>query len=258
MKDILGAIPQPPKWHQEGSVLAHTRLVRKALPEAIQALKAASLDPDSAFSNLDVGFDDRERILRLGALLHDLGKDTATTVGPLTGDEKPWKQVPNIDPETHELHAKRHEEPMHFNPAFRQLMQSKVWQDIIQNTSFEDQKDLAYIVRNHMKLRENFHGIIHRMVDKNGKFTNRRRTKLLLVLILADRRGRLGAENTSETIKEMQRVASKYARRFNQPKPASDDPKEFVKGIPRHRLPIALKGKFGREYSPEEIAELLS
>lgn len=69
-EELLGGLagementPQNPRWHGEGSVLAHTKLVTKAMTEGPTFLKA----------------DDRTRqILYLAAVFHDIGKARTT------------------------------------------------------------------------------------------------------------------------------------------------------------------------------------
>ena len=266
LRGILKPVPQSPKWHAEGDVFAHTRLVRKALSKAVSLIANVASQPHSAFSNLDMNLDDNAiDVLKLAAWFHDLGKETGTTVGPLNAEPENWKNVPNIDPNNHELHAKHHEKPFNFNPAFRKLMQSKLWQKVMEAQNFEDRKDLWFVIRNHMQLRDNLgNKILSRIVDQQGKYKNTRRVKLLVVFFLMDRIGRFGVgggggeHEAIESIGAMERAADKYAIRFKrQSEPAPNDPKEFAKIVPRNILPRALKGKFGREFSPEEIDDLL-
>jgi len=133
--------------------------------------------------------------------------------------------------------------------------------------NFEARKDLWFVIRNHMQLRDKLGSkILSRMVDKEGKYKNTRRVKLLVVFFLMDRIGRFGAggggggePDAIEAIGAMERAAERYAIRFKrQSAPAPDDPREFAKIVPRNMLPSALKGKFGRDFSPEEIEELLA
>lgn len=266
LRGMLKPVPQPPKWHAEGDVFTHTRLVRQSLNKAVSLIAQAASNPHSAFSNLNMDLNQEAiDILRLAAWLHDLGKESATTVGPLHADTPPqnWKDVPDIDPESHELHAKHHEKSFNFNPGFRKLMQSKLWQKVMEAQNYEARKDLAFVIRNHMQLRDNLGSkILSRMVDQEGKYKNTRRVKLLLVFFLMDRIGRRdgggGESEAVESIGVLQRAADKYVLRFKrQSEPAPDDPREFAKQVPQHILPQALKGKFGREFSPEEISNLL-
>src|SRR4051812_27148942 len=69
LRDRLRGVPQDARYHPEGDVWTHTRLVRRALAEAVE------------MSPMPGEFSARERnLLRLAAWCHDLGKASATRV----------------------------------------------------------------------------------------------------------------------------------------------------------------------------------
>lgn len=270
--------PQRPDYHAEGPVYVHVRMVRAQLKAAIQQMRSLINDPNSAFSNLDPEYSEEdENLLILAAYLHDLGKPNATrTVDdeetPLKDKLKgqPWRDA-NLDLQS--LRAPKHEMPWNFNPAARELLQSPLWKKISDSASFEDKKDLWFIIKNHMALSdEGFKKKLLRdngLVDENGKFRNTRRVKLLLTFIFMDRKGRIGKKDPVDTIDAMNASAAKVARRYiRQTAPAPENEKEFVRlllprvaGKPEdHQINIirgALRGKFGRDFTDDEIRSLM-
>jgi hypothetical protein len=167
--------------------------------------------------------------------------------------------------------APAHETPRHFNPVARELLQSPIWRSIFDNASYEDKKDLWFVIRNHMNLLEG--GLkkefLRRFIKPNGKYINNRRLKLLLTFMIMDRSGRkvIDPSKQLETIPSMKQDLAKgsaWVQKINTKptEPAPNDPVEFVKmwlqkGKRMDILPQSLQGKFKREFSPEEIQELI-
>lgn len=273
----LTDVPQRPDFHAEGPVNVHSRMVRQQLDAAISQLKSLANDPNGAFSNIDTEFSEEDRnVLRLAAWLHDLGKgnatryaDDETSLKDRLGDT-PWRDA-NID--LNKLRAPKHEMPWNFNPAVKELLQSPLWQQIANSSSFEDKKDLWFVIKNHMALGEmGFKKDLLKangLVDENGKFKNTRRVKLLLTFIFMDRLGRQGKKDPYDTVDAMNASAKKVAdRRLRQSQPAPENEREFIQMmLPRvagkpdnHRFSIirgAFKGKFGRDISDDEIRSLM-
>ena len=80
---MLKNVPQDPHHHPEGDVITHVRLVRKAIPRAIEELKKLQEDKvfGNALDNIDFNVSQEEsKILYILSFLHDIGKNTATTI----------------------------------------------------------------------------------------------------------------------------------------------------------------------------------
>ena len=163
-------VPQNPKHHPEGDVDRHTMMVRSALEPAIELLiKNKINNPEGPLENIDINFSKQDKnILRIAALLHDIGKGDA------------------LNPET--LSAYGHENPKTFEKAMKRL--GSIWYQIYEKSSQDDKDDLWWIIKYHMSLKdqEGFQNkkLIKELLDENGKYKSDRRTKLLLVLLLMD------------------------------------------------------------------------
>jgi hypothetical protein len=262
LSDLL-QIPQRPDYHHEGPVYQHTRMVRAKLEEAIQLFQKLVQNPESSLSELDYNFSKEDRnILRLAAWAHDIGKESATTIG-----DKHWREVPDYNPK--DLRSIDHEMPKYFNPVARQLLQSPLWKNIFDNSSFEDRKELWFLVRNHMSLHNTGFSrrLLKNMIDANGKYKNLRRTRLLITFIFMDHLGREGIGSIQDTIRALE-FGAKKRRSIRQSNPAPNNELEFVelirprligKTLPQqiNILKTAMQGKFNRLFSNEEIAIFL-
>jgi hypothetical protein len=138
LRDIIADIPQDTSHHPEGDVWTHTKMVRSAVFPALEMLrKKQAEDPQGPLSNLDLNLTKNEQqLLRIAALMHDIGKSEVTQKHPETG----------------KITAYGHETPPAFEPAMKRL--SKTWQDMYNNASAQDKEDLWFIIKNHMKLSE--------------------------------------------------------------------------------------------------------
>jgi tRNA nucleotidyltransferase/poly(A) polymerase len=256
-------VPQNPKHHPEGHVARHTYMVRSSLPKAIELLQKQQLI-DQSLSNLDLNFNQNDmNILRLAALLHDIGKSVTTDPVKLT--------------------AYGHDEPQNFEKAMQSL--GPTWQKMYANSSPEDKADLWFMIQHHMGLHDTdgfrSHKLKVELMDQDGKYKNERKIKLLLVLLLMDRMGRGGSkdfdrvkakqfslDNTVDGLKGLNGIgaSSQWMKDrtqkilANQNKPSANDPLVFVqelrtKGKSNEVIKQALLSKF--KLSPENIIQLV-
>jgi hypothetical protein len=264
LRDILKPIPQSPVHHPEGDVFTHTRMVRQSLNKALNLLKEAQKNPNSAFSKLNLDLKpDELNILRLAGWLHDIGKEATTAWTTEKGERLPWKELP---PEPSlpgkGWQAIGHERPEKFEPVMQKL--GPQWQKMYQNASQEDRDDLWFIIKKHMKFYRGFGKLDKEMIDNEGKYKDVRRYKLLLLLVLMDRLGRAGdwekaPDGANRTVQEMEEIAVKALRKaafqkqkqkeLEAEKAAYATPEKMVKWWhekekPLYALPGALKGKF--------------
>lgn len=276
LKDILGKVPQHPKHHPEGDVYTHSRMVRKSMDVAIELMKQAQQDPDSPFSEFDMNLDKSEiNILRIAGNLHDIGK-AGTTAWTVDKNKKiPWQEIPNPDlPENPDMPGKgwqaiSHQDPEYFEPEMKKL--DPIWHRMYEKADGKDKEDLWFVIRHHMDLKEEGFGkrLSRIFVDgETGKYKNERRIKLLLVLILMDRRGRGSGTmraSAEEAIVHMihaaklakQRTEEHAEKIRKQREKSPTDPEEFVKylkakGLDFHKqIRPVTKGRFGS--SDEDI-----
>jgi hypothetical protein len=262
LRDIIDPVPQSPKHHAEGSVGNHTRMVRKQLYDAIHHFQDL-VESDPKFSNFSTFFNASDmNLLRLAAWMHDIGKASATTV-----NDQPWRPGMAVG-SNDTIKAISHENPWHFEPMMRQL--GPTWKKMYDNSSQEDKDDLWFMIQNHMKLKDfGFtKRILPELLDTEGKFKNQRKIKLLLILIMMDQTGRMkmgGIQDQLPTISSrMSSSAQAYqaAKRPVQPRTTWDDPVSLAKhmlskGVGIDRIKQALTGKFGREFTDQEIESML-
>lgn len=245
-------VPQNPKHHPEGLVSRHTMMVRSTLNQAIELLqKKQTEDPSGPLSNLDLNFDKSEiNILRLGGLLHDIGKGDA------------------LNPDT--LSAHGHENPQTFEKAMKRL--GPTWHKMYEKANEQDKTDLWWIIKYHMSLKDDLgfqnKSLKRELLDSTGKYKSDRKVKLLLVLLLMDRMGRGGtndydwkqAKDFAQANKDAAilglggiyktAIDSQNKQREQKPKESLDDnPKAVVaqlraKGKTDEQIRMALKGKF--------------
>jgi hypothetical protein len=264
LRDQLN-VPQNPLHHPEGDVARHTYMVRTALPLAIKMLHARQSEyPDGPFSNLDFNFSSQDmNLLRLGGLLHDIGKG------------------PALNPET--LSAHGHEDDEMFEKGMSRL--GTPWQMMYKNAAPADKDVLWFMIRHHMSLddRLGFGSRLRReIIDENGKYRNDRRVKLLLVLMMMDRIGRGGSPDMSRSqardfvfgnkepgdkrlnAMDKSSVAAKLQgdkEKFHRKPPAPNDPAIFVamlkaRNLDNSEIKKALKNK-RPDLSQEEINRII-
>lgn len=276
LRDILKPVPQSPVHHAEGDVFAHTRMVRQQIEDAVNHLRELSADKDSVFGNLNANLSSQDKkLLMIGAWMHDIGKASATYIG-----KDSWPSLVQAgkqgDPQG-KITAYRHEEPYHFEPMMRKL--SPVWKKMYADASDQDKQDLWYIINNHMALKKDEKGQPHfgrrlmgEMLGPDGKYKDDRRTKLLLLLILMDHGGRIGPAGITGTTamsgtgQQMSGAAIQHWKKAQQlqnkaqRKNTWDTPEEMVRNLrdkPLSTIRQALLGKFKRDFSDEEIQQMM-
>jgi tRNA nucleotidyltransferase/poly(A) polymerase len=246
-------------------------MVRNAVFPALQMLQQKqSEDPDGPLSNLDLNLSkDEQRLLRIAALLHDIGKSTATKPHPKTG----------------KIGAFGHETPKFYKPAMEKL--SPFWKNIRDKVPQQDLEDFEFLMQNHMKLGDE--GIEKKalrkeMLDDEGKYKNERKYKVLLAIWMADRMGRGKPEGQEQwgpeerkahaqgNVEQGQgRIDSMYAaaelakkqraaaaaKAEKQAQLQAMSPEEFIQQKQGMLKPDALKHAVANKYSPEIAARLL-
>lgn len=263
-KATLGGVPQDPAHHPEGDVLAHSRLVRKAIPRAIQKLQYAQTDPNNPLSDVlsNLTFrvsPEEEQILALVAWIHDLGKTTATTVGG-----EPW-QKPGVQGRVQSI---GHQEPTHYEPQLRRLKQEAPPETV--DLYLRNQELVNWLVEHHMDLSAG--QFSRRFVDEhfqNGRIVNSPQMRLLLILMWSDKMGRDPqttvaniAKLSDKVAKSSQTSVTRSYRAANQSKPFEGSPTELAAMLKHRELTpqqraAALRGKFP-EITDAEIARLVA
>lgn len=234
LMDIMGEVPQRPDYHLEGPVGLHLSLVRKQLDNAIGIMqKAAESYP--SLSNLDTNYTDEDiNLLRIASFTHDLGKKSATRIDGIHWQDT--EKLNKLQPSLNKARAIGHEQPYHFNPVARELLQSPIWSKMFDNASFDDKKILWFLVNNHMIGREGMgKKMSRRWIDSNGKYLNDRKLKLLLTFVLMDKMGRLSQVPQKDEelfLKSLEASAEKIKKqneRVQTSHPATQNPADFVK-----------------------------
>jgi hypothetical protein len=259
LRDLLKDVPQNPDHHAEGDVFRHTKMVRNSLEIAKRLLeKEQGIFPFSKI-NFDLS-DKEEKILKISAWLHDIGKASATTV-----DGVHWKDAPS---HTGKISAHQHDQSHHYEPMIDKLGSS--WGAIISALTPDEIQDVYFCIDYHMSLGSGSFSkkVSSIILDQDGNYKNERRVKLLLYIITMDWAGRIsgnkGGENGAiDAIKGFKNSANKLLEKnkiINSRKKVSiDDPKEFIlslKGRPVEIIKKAFQNKFNREMSEEEISSI--
>jgi hypothetical protein len=279
IQDILKNVPQSNKFHPEGPVGVHVRMVREALSKAISLMQNAIRVPNSIFSNFDPEYSSREiNILRLSAWLHDLGKASATAYTQDDGTRTPLKDIsggksgaelqsPDFVPFTGKgekgWQAIDHEDLSHLISGFRKLKTSPIWNKLYKSTNSEDRHILMFLIRNHMT--KFGKGDQNKWIDDNGKYKNDPKIKLLLTFVLMDHMGRgnigkgeqLDFETMTQAAIEKKNRATRIQINANVP----GDIEGFIDWMKQQKKPIsvmrlALRGKFNY-LTDLEIEELI-
>lgn len=170
LRDQLRGVPQDARFHPEGDVWTHTRLVRRALGEAVELSNSSSMMRSAAGAEALPTARERD-VLRAAAWCHDLGKSGATR------ELRDGRVV-----------APGHETARSFNPAARRL--GPAWRRVWAATSPADRKTFVYLVTRHMAINDR-EGLSPRVArDLGGKHPALRRRALLLVaFMMMDRLG---------------------------------------------------------------------
>jgi tRNA nucleotidyltransferase/poly(A) polymerase len=251
----LKDVPQDPIHHPEGSALIHTKLVRRAIPRAIQELQNLQQDPNigPSISNINFSIDNNEKqILSLAAWLHDIGKSTATTIGG-----QPW-QTPGA---TGKIQAIGHQDAQHYMPQLEKLKDIAPPETV---QLYMQNKDLInFIIDHHMDFTSGAgfsKGFLSQHLE-NGQVKNTPEMKLLLILMWADKMGRKPEDtiaaaigkNSNSLLSSIEKSRAKFANMQKQgqkSKPFEGTPEEYVlqqfggKVVNKNDKIRALKGKF--------------
>lgn len=254
-KGKLHGVPQEPSHHPEGDALAHTRLVRKAIPRAIQELKSLQQTHPQlshVLSDLDFDIDQEEmEILKISAWLHDIGKATTTTIGGV-----PYQKAT----EPGKIQSIGHQNPDHYMPQIEDL------EDVAPPETIELFKKheplIRFIVDHHMDfVAEKFSRGMADEFFHDGKVINDPRIKLLLITMWSDKMGRKPeemvlkgvAKNVGKLAKSAEFAQQRQTRRDNQPKPFEGGPDTFramlqSRGLDPASIEKAVQNKFGTQH----------
>lgn len=255
-RGLLQDVPQDPVHHKEGSALIHSQLVRKAIPKAVAELTNLKNNPQFLNILSDIDFtisSDEFKLLFLAAFLHDIGKESATT----------------IDPHTKRIQAIGHQDPEHYLPQLQKLkgVAPKETVDLyLKNSAL-----INFLIERHMDfINGGFPADVLRKYFQNGKVKNSQEMKLLLILMWADKMGRKPEESIAAAIaKNAEKLIATSNRSFkkdfniaNQSKPLTSGPAEMntlltQRGVDSIRRFNALKSKFP-DLSDQEIGEFIN
>lgn len=254
---LLKPIPQDPKHHPEGDVLAHTLLVRRSIPQAIRhLLQLKTIEPWSTIlQDIDVVPDARQmKILKLATWLHDIGKITATTITTDSGSRH-WTEPG----ETGKIRSLRHEDPEYYQPEIDKLV--GITPEKIKKTYDENKSLFDFLIQRHMDVSKGgFSKSFVAEYFKNGVLVPDEKIKLLLILIYSDKMGRKPqSEESIEKNDQALKTASEKSK-TNAEKNKKQDfqtPEDMIKSLKMKNLPLnqilgAVKSKF-----PSEDIDLL-
>lgn len=260
----MAGVPQEPSHHPEGDALAHTRLVRKAIPNAIQELKSLQQnDPELSHVLSNLNFDlppEEMNVLKMAAWLHDIGKPATTTVGGLPFLTRA--------PLTGKIQSIAHQDPKNYMPEIEDLESVAPPETI---AFFKKHEPLIrFLVDHHMDfVAEKFSRTIVDEFFRDGKIINDVRIKLLLALMWSDKMGREPAEMVVRGIaKNAKKLAlsakfglQRQKKRDNQSKPFEGGPDAFramlqKRGVDSASIEKAIQNKFGTNESFRTFLEM--
>jgi hypothetical protein len=241
--DALKDVPQNVEHHPEGSVLNHSRLVRKAILFAAKSLEDKKSDPvlGPILSDLDFRLSENDlTVLGLAAYLHDIGKATATTV-----DDVPFRAATGHG----KVRSIGHERPEHYGPQVDRLM-AVAPKGVA--AAYESNRDLIqFLIEHHMDLTSGgFPKSIIMSYFDSGKVKNERPIRLLLVLMWADQIGRAKAPNLAKNIAGILDASKKSLKASKRSAPFSGSEDEFramlkARGLDQGSIDAAARAKFG-------------
>lgn len=254
-KSIMGGIPQDPTHHPEGDLLTHVRMVRKAIPQAIQELQQAQTDPNNPLSTVlsDINFrisQQEEQIVSLAAWLHDIGKPTSTTIGG-----EPWNQSGVQG----RIQSIGHQNPTHYEPQITKFQQIATPETL---EFYSQHQDLInWLIEHHMDL--GMGRFSRKFVDEhfdNGKLINTPQTRLLLILMWADKMGRDPKSTIQGIAQSSQTSITRTQRAANQSTSFEGSPTDFASMLKQRQMTPqqrsqAMKGKFP-QLGDQEIAQI--
>jgi hypothetical protein len=182
-KDLLEPVPQNPDHHAEGNVLNHTRMVRKSLDTVKNLLSKES--NKFPFENINFNLNEKEeKILKMAAWLHDIGKASATTIGGQHWSAGGEGKIQAID----------HQKSTHYLPMIDKL--HPVARNMLDNLASDELNDLYFCIDNHMNLRDGklSRRLSNLILEKDGNYKNERKVKILIYLITMDWTGRISGQ----------------------------------------------------------------
>lgn len=273
LRQRLRPIPQSPVWHPEGDVWVHTHMVRYSMRDAMDvALGDCDDHPCLSLLNFDLTREE-EKLLSVAAWMHDIGKIETTTLN-IRGHRIPYIGLLKWIERFGRWQAIGHERPKHFKNQMRKLA-GTLWERVWRSMRMSDKTDLFFVIKHHMRLANVNESnaamklgfgrrYTRKWINAEGQYKNKRRIKLLILLILMDRFGQDLPDphiRSKKTLTSLQQGADRFKRRLGeaQSAPAPNDPVAFVEslaGKPEQIVRMAFRGKFGRDASPEEIGVL--
>ena len=261
LKDLLKGVPQSAKWHPEGAVWNHVRLVRQALPAAVSMFEKVRADKTSPFCRFTPVSKQDEDILRLSAWLHDIGKGSATAYTNPDKSRTPLSDFEGFGVEDlmspdfgqGKWQSIGHETPRHYEPMMGKL--GGPWQAMLAKLSPEDKDCLFFVIQKHMDLdsRTGIHKTLrNQMIGGDGKFLNDRKFKLWIIFKLMDVMGRgEGLDRAEgEAAIQMMIASCETKKAVPQPQKAPQTPQEMqkmlqAKGLPPEQIRQIIAKKFG-------------
>jgi len=254
---LLKPIPQDPKHHPEGDVLAHTLLVRRSIPQAIRKLLQLKTEEpwSTILQNIDVVPDSKQmQILKLATWLHDIGKIPTTTITTDSGSRH-WTEPG----ETGKIRSLRHEDPEYYQPEIDKL--AGITPQEIKKTYDENKSLFDFLIQRHMDVSKGgFPKSFVAEYFKNGILVPDEKIKLLLILIYSDKMGRKPQSQESIEKNDQALIAASEKSKLNAEKNKKQDfqtPEDMIKSLKMKNLPLnqiinAVKSKF-----PSENIDLL-
>lgn len=239
-KSLLSGVPQDKEHHPEGDVLAHSRMVRKSIPKAIDELKKLRQTLPDILGQVDFSVSEEEfKVLSLAAWLHDIGKVSTTTI-----DGQFWKSSSSSG----KIQSIGHQYVENYLSHISDLGEFAPLETIELFTKHYDL--IKFLIQRHMDLMiGGFSRFIISSYFDSGKVKNRVEIKLLLILIWADRMGRQRYD-LSRIVASLVAASRKNIQRSQpQSQPFTGTRDEFLamlrqKGLTDAQIETALKGKY--------------
>jgi len=267
--DLLKNVPQDLEHHPEGDALTHIKLVRKAIPNAINRLNALKSSPlfSDVLGDMDFTVTSEElQILYISAWLHDIGKATATTIGGVNYDFLRQMDI-QYQNSPSRIKAIGHDSSPHYSPLIKSL---EKFAPANTKALYEKNKTLIdFIIDHHMQLGK-FPKSFIREHFNNGKAVNTQKLKLLLILMWADKMGRT-PDSVVKAIDENERKLLDCAKesikqKLSQEKTSTrqksfNDPETMIKqlmqnGLSKENVIKAVKGRFP-DFSDDDFLSIL-
>jgi hypothetical protein len=252
--DALKDIPQDPTHHPEGNVLKHIKLVRKAIPDAINYLiQLKNKEPyKEILKNISIVPNEKQlNLLKLSAWLHDIGKIPTTTI--TAGSKiRHWKEPG----EEGKIRSLRHEDKEFYQPEIEKLIgitPEKIKELYTSNIDLFD-----FLIQRHMDVSKG--GFPKHFVAEffdNGILKNEEKIKLLLILIYADKMGRTPRSEKSiqKNDEALVTASNKSKENFQkqQKQQKYSTPEEMradltLKQMSPEKIEKAIRNKFGINY----------